>query len=200
MTYVGEMFNGDHIAAMIQFDVGAHQAGDAVIFQIYNGDPAPAPTTFTITAPGWSFTQLGTTAIGATFVATAPQAGGLFTVTSTSPTQFTWINADEFDNNDLSGGAITFDASATSTCPCSQTCTTDLMIGHDGDMLWAGMAPGSMVQPGPGFTAGGIYGDGPRTEYRATEDPAGTTEAISMTATSWPSDFCTLTAVSIKPL
>lgn len=200
MSYRGEAINGVVTGATIEVPQIAAEPGDAVILQIFNGDQNPAPTTYSISGSGWTFMQVATTPIGTTFVAIVPPSVGTLTVTSTSPAQPTWINGDHFSDSDASGGATTFDAFATTTCLCVDTCTAELVTGHDNDMVWAGMAPGYRTQPGPGFTAGDIIGDGPRTEYRLTNDSARTIETVSMTATESPTATCTLTAIAIKPL
>jgi hypothetical protein len=181
--------------------VQAHATGNAIVLQVACGSNAD-PTAVAVTAPGWTFRQVGLisregTDHAATFTAIAPG-------TDSASLTVTWTGGCDLNRNDLgdefamvdpAGDEITFDS--VSTVAGSGSCTGSLPIQHFGDMVWAACdSNGEVKNVGAGFTKGADDLAEDWSEYRLTADPPGTTEAIS-----FESDLVgyVLSMVALKP-
>ncbi|MEO6774992.1 MAG: hypothetical protein ABI467_18650 [Kofleriaceae bacterium] len=169
------------------FTVQAHAAGNAIVMQV--GCAANAtPTSVSVTAPGWTWTQLGpilantaSTERAAIVVAIAPDASPIqLTVHWTGSTCGSSVNdlGDEFAMTDPAGGMITFDSAVQTQGqgPCTGMITT----GHASDVVWGACDTSNGVSSvGAGFTKSADDGAGDWSEYKVTIDPAGTVETPS---------------------
>ncbi|HEY0479964.1 MAG TPA: hypothetical protein VGD37_20735 [Kofleriaceae bacterium] len=171
------------------FRAQAHAAGNAVVIQVSCAGPA-VPTGVSVSAPGWTFTQLGpitastqSSERSATFGAIAPDA--VRTAVSVSWTGSACGSSknhlgDEFAMTDPAGGMITFDG--VSATEGTGDCIGSVRSGHAGDVVWAACnSQGSVRATGAGFTKGADDGVGDWAEYRITGDPVGTVEAVEFT-------------------
>jgi hypothetical protein len=158
-------------------------SGDTIIMQVGCSSPTAALTGVTVTAPGWTFTQaspiMGTPAGGhwsALYVATAPDSN------QTSVT-VTWSGAtcngrvelgDEFSNVDPTHGL-----DAIAQVAGQGSCTTQVATTYADDALWGSCYLDiSLTTTGAGFSKGADDMSGDWSEYRITQDAAGTIEAI----------------------
>jgi len=188
-----------------KFNAHAVAAGDAIVLEV-GCSANTQPTGVTVTAPGWTFTQLsslvGTTAIqryAASFGAIAPN-------TSPIDVTVTWNVSncdigrtelgDELAFNDPTGGTTTFDGHVEATG--MGDCTATLLTSHADDALWvACVSSASLTAPLPEFVKSDDDGAGDWAGYRLARDPAGTAEPVGFT--NGTNSFA-LVAVSIKPM
>jgi hypothetical protein len=160
------------------FNAAAAQAGDLIVMQIScNGSISPP----SITAPGWTFTEVGARASSAVkristdaFAAIAPDtATATFSATLGNGCDLQ-ILSEEFAN--VAAGSISaVDAIANAVGTCATTVTT----ARADDTIWLGCAGASAGSPTSGYTL--INGF---EEYRVTTDPAGTLESPSLSGGS----------------
>lgn len=158
------------------FSAQAKAVGDAVVIELYCGGLL-APPTLSVSAPGWSFTQIGGITGKAGFwaastVAVAPdKSPAMFNVEAPTDCGNSGIIAlgDEFTDNNPSGGSTTFPAH-------DETfgygdCATTLTVPDTGDAIWAGcMVDGAIPAPGVGYSdASKVNGD--RSEYMIATSP-----------------------------
>jgi hypothetical protein len=180
------------------FVVTAGAAGEAFLLHV-ECDTASAATV-TVTAAGWTFTQLGAPfgANGiraASYGAIAPDTSPTtVTVTWSVTCQFKVELGDVFSNVDPSGGATTFDAhvETVGTADCMATITPP--DAHAA--VWAACTSANALSAvGPGYTKSGDDGVGDWSEYRITTDPAGTPQMPFFT----DANANAMTAVTLKP-
>lgn len=169
------------------FTAQAHAAGNAVVVQVSCAGTA-VPNAVTLTAPGWTFQQLGGVTASsvspqrsATFVAIAPDAvGATFSVAWSGSACSDGKNdvGDEFAMVDPAGGALTFDgASATEG---TGDCVGTIPLGHTAGAVWAACNSDNSVNAvGPGFTKGADDNVGDWSEYMLTDHRAGTIESVA---------------------
>jgi hypothetical protein len=168
------------------FTAQAHAAGNAVVIQV-SCSAAEIPTAVSVSAPGWSFTQLGpitasasSSQRSATVVAVAPDAiGASFAVSWTGSSCDSSKNevGDEFAMTDPAGGTITFDsANATDgRGDCVGTVTTK----HAADAVWAACnSENRVTSAGAGFIKAADDSAGDWSEYAITDQPADTVETV----------------------
>jgi hypothetical protein len=188
------------------FTVTPVATGDAVVVHTTCPSGFP-PTAVTLSAPGWSFAQIGpitgNTTAGlwtSSFGATAPStAAATWTVqwTDSSACGTLITIADEFANVGHTGGAITFDAHDEAVG--SSDCVTSLTTGYDAEALWgACTSRTALVAVEAGYTKAGDDGSGDWSEYRIASDPAGTDEQITFTNAT--GTYFAITAVSLRAL
>jgi hypothetical protein len=172
----------------VQLGAQAFTAGDAVVLVVTCDNIATAPTAVTVTAPGWTFTQLapiyGNATYGSTFAAIAPDtAPTTVTVSWTAAQQCGngTVLGDEFTNNDPTGGTVTFDAhNETFT---NGDCLGTVTAGHANDMVWAACAGTGMVLGIPAdYIRGADDGTGDECVHKLTTDPASTVESVMLNA------------------
>jgi hypothetical protein len=187
IAYIGPFVQRDGgTGATDSFLAQAHGAGNAIVIQVACASQA-VPTAVSVTAPGWTFTELGPITAStssrersATLVAIAPNTvRATFTVTWSGSTCGTSKNhvGDEFAMTDRSGGAITFDGTATTMG--TGNCVGSVTTGHAGDAVWAACDSDQSVNAiGAGFIKGADDAVGDWSEYKITDDPAGTVEAV----------------------
>jgi hypothetical protein len=158
----------------------ASAAGDAVVIMIGcagNNEPTAA----SMSAPGWTFTQLVGVNGGApgpwaaTFGAIAPNANattatGVFTVQSTCQGSMAYVG-DVFSNTDQSGGSMTFDG--TGGANGGGNCDGTVVTGSADETIWAACMAAMVTGAGPGYMQS--QGGGVGSEYEMTTVPAGTT-------------------------
>jgi hypothetical protein len=157
----------------------AMAVNDLVIFHVDCGSGG-TPTVVTVTAPGWTFTQIAPTFGGplglwtAVFVGYAPD-----TAPTTITAQWTGLTCtgdneilgDEFANADVDAHAET-----TGTGDCVATVASS----HANDAVWAACASGAQLAAlGTGYTLGADDGTGDWSEYKLTTDPAGTNYTVT---------------------
>ncbi len=179
------------------FTAAAREAGDAIVIHTYCTTNTP-PTAVALAAPGWTFTQVGpfsgsaaNTDWAATFGAFAPDtASATFTVT--------WAGTPRCKFQDELGdelaGAAAFDAHD-EAYGANGNCAGALTTGAAGEAVWAACS-GNVSGTGAGYTKSADDTNNDWTEYRLTDDPAGTVQQVSFTntTTSWA-----MTAVSLTP-
>jgi hypothetical protein len=186
------------------FTAQARAPGNAVVLQVSCAGNA-VPTAVAVTASGWSFTQLGPIVASAmspqrsaTFAAIAPD-----TIATAVSVRWTGSNCaagtndlgDEFSMTDPAGGQITFDNARTvmGVGDCAGTIATM----HAGDAVWAACNSDASVNAvGPGFIKAGDDAVGDWTEYKITDDPAGTMEQVVFLNDDVP---FVLSMVTLKP-
>jgi len=186
------------------FTTHAIAAGDAIVFEVSCSTTLAAPTALSVSAPGWTFAQIGALSGSVAAQRYIASFGAIAPDTANVSITVTWTTAscdigrteigDEFANADPTGGTVTFDGhtEATGTGNCQATVTT----GHDRDAVWgACISAGAVSGVGPGFTKTGDDGTGNWSEYRLTTDPGGTAEAVTFTNTT----AYALAAMTIKP-
>ncbi len=150
------------------FTGAALAAGNAVVFfvQIATQTSGSTLTTCTLTAPGWTITQLiapftsatiSATGYGAVFVAIAPDTTSkTFTVTwsggTATASSFDEELCEEFTGNDQTGGTTTFDAHSSAA---SDTTYANLSVtpANDNDAVWFAVSDSAT-------NAAGIYTKG----------------------------------------
>jgi hypothetical protein len=164
-------------------------------------------TAVTITAPGWSFTNIGAltgspvdSGWAATFGAIAPDTtAATFTVTWTigaNCQNFDEIG-DELTGNDPTGGEVTFDAHG-ENFGATGDCTVEFLTAAADEEIWSACTSGSdVLGPGSGFIVGADDLHGDITARHSSTDPAGTLEMIDMPNT--PAYPFFVTAIAIKP-
>jgi hypothetical protein len=185
-------------AATDTFSSAAAAAGDAVVFQVFCAS-ATAATTPTVTAPGWTITQLTPVVsqegqAGVAFGAIAPDsAPATFTVTFGASCSAISEIGDEFTGNDPTGGATTFDAVVSGTGG-SGLCAAPLTTNGADDAVWSACTAASITGVAAGFTPGAQLGATSATEFAFPDAPASTTADTGFTSTgAW-----VITGVSIK--
>ena len=162
------------------FSAQAHAAGDTVVL-VTGCSTTVTPTRVSVTAPGWSFTQLGGIANNtAMFAATAPDALST-TLTITWDVSCSGRNhiGDEFAPAAVHGGAVVADgvAAVSGVGDCMGTVTTE----HRGNAVWAAcQSQFSVTAAGEGFTKGSDDKDGDWSEYKLTGDPTATVESVRL--------------------
>jgi hypothetical protein len=165
------------------FPAQAQAAGDAIVMQVACTDGAsPSDSvTVTVTAPKWTFTQLGkvehsgSTQYAATFFAIAHD-------TATANFDVTWNGtgcsvskdelADEFSIADAAGRKFTVDAS--STTAGNGNCTRTVTAGPATGAVWAAClseAKLANVMPPMGFTRSADDKNGDWAEYLIPSPP-----------------------------
>ena len=185
ITYVQGLAGFLRNAPSATFQVTPQNAGDLVLMQFtWCKSTLLTPT---VTAPGWTFQEIGsvfdvaTTSGVAAFAALAPDSTQV-DVTATGGCSQTYLLADELAHTapDL---ATAIDAEMTvygTSSPCSAAITTN----RNDDALWGACMVfglgGTMGTP-PSYTVGSTDGAGESTAYQPTSDPAGTVEDFS-----WP--------------
>lgn len=176
------------------FTARARAKGNAVVLHVSCAGSAVA-TAVSVSAPGWTFMQLGSVAAStsstlsaATFVAIAPDAQDTAVAVS-------WWGSgcddgksevgDEFATTDPAGGAITFDG--WNTTRGSGDCIGSVTTGHAGDAVWAACGTtGTITAVGPGFIQGAGDDAGHRAAYAITPDPRDTVESVRFSNSNAP--------------
>jgi len=149
---------------------------DLVILHVDCGNVA-SPVSVSLSAPGWTFTPVGSFFAGvdlwaASFAATVPNTTPV-TATATWGASCASANiiGDEFAH-----AAVDAHAETATQGDCDATIVT----AHGNDAVWAACSTGGVItSPGAGFTVGADDGAGDLSEYRLTTDPATTTETAT---------------------
>ncbi len=182
------------------FTITPFATGDALIIMVGCAG-SQAPSTVTLTAPGWTFTsltpvttngggQVSAASFGAIVPSTAPVTATV-TFVSANCNRGKSMLADEFGNVDP---AAPFDAHAQTNG--AGTCTTTVTTGAANEAVWGGCyAATSLSGPGAGYTMSASDGIGDYNEYKLTTDPAGTVETVNF---SNPNGYA-MVAATIKP-
>jgi hypothetical protein len=184
------------------FAITATAAGQAFVLHVECD--SMVPTTVTATAPGWTFTPigspfgmpLGTSGLwAASFGAIAPDTATVTLTVAWSVTcAFKTELGDVFDLVDPSGGAITFGAHVETigNGNCAATVTTP----DADDAVWAACTAKSMISgAAPKYTKASDDGVGDWSEYLVTTDPAGTIEMPTFSNTT----ANVMTVVTLRP-
>ncbi|MGE5184838.1 MAG: hypothetical protein ACM31C_22355 [Acidobacteriota bacterium] len=184
--------------------VAAAHAGDAVVIHVFCESTA-APTAYSITASGWTFTPLSpiTGPAGGFYAASAgaiapDTAATAFAVTWSGTASCTFVDelGDEFTGNDPAGGSVTFGAHA-QVAAGTGDCTAALTTPDTNDALWAACTTNCVSAVGPGFTKGADDAHCDWSEHRSSTDAAGTPETVTFATTAQTSYV--MTAATIKP-
>lgn len=195
IRHVGVLVQDEVPDAMPYVFIQSVTEGDAIVVHLSH---AFADGTFAISAPGWTFTPLGTDTTAASFGAIAPVTGSVTFTVSVSPisSSLLVLLGDEFSGNDPTGGDVTFDAHA--ELDGQGDCAAVITTREYGDGLWAACTSNSNVTAAPpGFEIGASF-DGNASVYAQSTDPAGTTESITMPVADIHQVYVT-TAVAIRP-
>jgi hypothetical protein len=179
----------------------ASAAGDAVVVMLGCAGNN-MPTAATMSAPGWTFTELinvngsPTGPWAAAFGAIAPDANattgtGVFTVSSTCQSTMSYVG-DVFSNTDPAGGMMTFDG--TGGGYGTDNCNAAVITGSAGETIWAGCFGGTITAAGQGYTPSQSGPVG--SEYEATTAPASTMVDASFVSTG----AYVITIIAIRPL
>ena len=185
------------------FTITPFAAGDALVIMVGCAG-SQAPTSATLTAPGWTFTPLTTVTTDSAAQVTAASFGAIVPSASPVTATVTFVGAncnrgksmlaDEFGHIDPTGGTTTFDAHAQATG--GGNCTTTITTPSANEAIWGGCYVGtSATGPGSDYTMSASDGIGDFNEYRLTTDPAGTMETVDFAN---PNGFV-IVAVTIKP-
>jgi hypothetical protein len=187
------------------FQSAASAAGDAIVLEVFCQNTT-APTGVTLSAPGWTFTQLGalvgSTANlywGTSFGAIAPNtASATFTATWTAPASCSYLDAlgDEFAGADPTGGVATFDAHAEASSVGN--CATSVTTKAANEAVWAACSVGMATGPGATYTKSADDGDGDWSEYKLTSDAANSIEAVEFVTTTGTAPYV-VAVVTIHP-
>lgn len=200
LAYVGPFVARDaHMVETDTFTEPVHAAGNAIVIQTSCG--TTSPVSVTLTAPGWQFTPLippgqadpsnpitvsnVSDERSATFFAIAPADGDVTVTVGWGATCTSGMNhiGDEFTATGPSGATITFDNFE--QIDGMGDCVHKITTPHDGDAVWAACdSDRQVVATGPGFMKGADDDSGDWSEYRLSDDPAGTVESILFTNTA----------------
>jgi hypothetical protein len=180
------------------FPLVAIAAGDVLLLHTAC-DNAVVATAATVSAPGWTFVQVGSV------MGTAPKWGALFgaTVPNTTPVTITitWnvtcvvIDgiADEFANADPTPPYDAYSVASGTGNPQGNVQTNSA-----NDLIWAACSSGgTLVGVGAGYTKAADDTHDDWSEYKLTTDPAGTVETATFTAA--PAGMFVITTVALKP-
>jgi hypothetical protein len=174
--------------ATTTFTYTASATNEAVLFGI--GCAGTAETTVTLTASGWTTTQLSgpTGASGswiASFGAIAPNTTqATFTITwSGSCANFINDLVDEFSGNDTTGGTTTFDAHNQGFNASTGQCSITVTPANNNDGLW-GACQDSVTAVGSGFTKGADDTSQDWSEWQILSGGSGVGQTVNFTGTS----------------
>ena len=165
----------------------------------------PAPTSVSVTVPGWTLTPLVPLTANTVGQVYAASYGAIAPDTQQATLSVTWTGgncnrgksalADELTRTDPTGGTTTFDASTSAMG--AGDCMTTVTTAHDGDAVWAACYAATAVSaPGAGYTKSAADTVGDFAEYKLTNDPANTPEPVTFTN---PNGYVVV-ATTIKPL
>lgn len=189
ISYVGSFAGGNNQSAGLTsttFTGAATHANDAIA--LTTTCSSGNVTAFSLSATGWTITQIGSTTDATTNISHAVWGAiSPNTSTATFTVSFTlssgncngfidWIS-DEFTGNDTTGGTTTFDshnfANVTSTGTVS--CTP----GNNNDALWGVAIPPGSATVGSGFNAGSSDGSGNIGEYKILSGGSGVSQSVT---------------------
>jgi hypothetical protein len=166
------------------FVAQAADAGDAVVLLV-GCLTGQEPTGLAVTAPGWTFRQLGI--ISGTGTVWAAVVGAIAPDTNPVTVTVSWVTpncqeivqlGDEFMNTDPAGGLMTFDANALTSG--TGDCTAMVTTRNPGDAIWGGCySTANLTSISEGYTKGADTGGGEWSAYKITTDPAGTVETVT---------------------
>lgn len=191
-------------ASTATFTTSATNSNDAICIQAAAAANT-LPTGVTITASGWTFTQIApasgmttwpSVASAASLCAISPNTTSVtFTVTFTGGANFsaTSILGDEFSGNDTTGGATTFDAQGAATAT-SGAPTVNVTPANNDDGVW-GAAQDNTSAVGSGYTKGADDTGGDWTEWKILSGGSGTPTTVNFSGTGG----YIMQAVTIKP-
>lgn len=211
VSYVKSIVQADDTTSLNtqSFTASASNAGDAIVVLVACGVTG-TPLTVTLTATGWTFTQLGgintgvvsgsTNVFSALFVAIAPNTSSTtFTVTWQNVGGFIEHTAlgDEFTGNDQTGGLATFDNFGSSFSAGSGNPSIDIVPFNNNDAVWMGTVDGASSAGtigGNTATKGSDDGSGDITQYFVLSGGAGTKVTCSITGsnTGFLAHACTI--------
>jgi hypothetical protein len=183
-TFVAAQTNGTNVTT---FGGQAHAPGNVVVVHAAC-DGAASPTAVSLTAPGWTFTQIASIAgvsskWGTAFTAIAPDtAPATFTVTWVTGSCSGNMNevGDEFANADT-----TTPVDAVDMMGGGGDCQGMVTTTRAGDAIWAACSTGGTTTgTGPGYTKSGDDAHDDWSEYKLTTDPAGTVETATFVSAS----------------
>jgi hypothetical protein len=184
------------------FTTSATNTNDAVCIQVAAA-ASTLPTSATLTASGWSFTQISSfttwpaVASAASFCAIAPNTNSVtFTATFSGGVSFTAISiiGDEFSGNDITGGTTTFEATNSATAT-SGSPTLNITPVNNNDALW-GAVQDTTSAVGSGYTKGADDTQGDWTEWKILVNNGGVSQVVNFTG----GPGYILQAVAIKAL
>jgi hypothetical protein len=201
---------GSSSASTFTFTAAANAVNEAVVIGV-NCVSTTSATGVSLTAPSWSFTQLGSigfsgSSSSAAFGAISPNTtSATFTVTwtGTGNCSFHREMGDEFAGADMTGGTTTFSCGG-ATCSggsnnahsTNGSCSVNVTTGSANEAVWGVCWPSNSVTAlGSGYSPGANDSQGDQAEYKLTGDGAGTVETVNFTSTT---TFNSL-AVTIKP-
>lgn len=188
MSYVGSaVANRWGPATTDTFNVQATKTGNLFVLSLVCDIPPQLPASVAVTAPGWTFTQLDpiVRAPAADFYATTVTA----IAPNTDPVDITvtWSETCGYWSHSI-GDQLSSDAATTFVDSHVQTtgtgnCAATLTPTAANPLIWASCfnLPG-VTGIGAGYTMGSDDMNGDWTQYRATTNPAGTSETVTMTA------------------
>lgn len=168
----------------------ATTTGDAIVFFLSAAGNANASlAAVTLTAPGWTITnivpffgQAATTGYGAAFGAIALNTSlTTFTVTwsggAATSLQFQETLVDEFTGNDQTGSTTTFDAHNSNFSAASYA---DLSVtpANNDDGVWFGLSD-NMTGANSPYTIGAVDGFGDGTEWKILSGNSGVAQTSS---------------------
>jgi len=182
------------------FTLVAAASGDGVVIFVGCAN-ATAPTSVTLTAPGWSFADVvplygdtGVQMFGAAFFAIAPD--GVATTASVT-WDITCTDIIELaDSFRADAGTVTVDAAG--GLAVDGSCNVATRSHHDTVTAWSACLAGNAItSTGNGFTMSADDGVGDWAEYKVTTDPSGTNEASSFVVTPNPSSAVIVTLAAL---
>jgi hypothetical protein len=169
------------------FTTAATNKNDAVCIQVAAA-ATTLPTSATVTASGWTFTQISSfttwpaAASGASFCAISPNTTSVtFTATFTGGATFSAISiiGDEFSGVDTTGGTTTFEATNSATATSGSPALSVTPVNNN-DAIW-GAAQDTITAVGAGYTSGANDTQGDWTEWKILTGNAGTTQTVNFT-------------------
>ena len=208
-TKVFTQQGGSSSGSTFTFTASANAPNEAVVVGV-NCASSSAATSVSLTAPGWTFTQLGN--IGFSGASSAAVFGAISPNTTSATFTVTWTGAgnctfhremgDEFSGTDTTGGTTTFDCVTTCSGGSNNahstngSCSVGVTTGSANEAVWGVCWPNNSVTAiGSGYSPGANDSQGDQAEYKLTGDAAGTLETVNFTSTT---TFNAL-AVTIKP-
>ena len=175
------------------FVAQAHTAGNAILLHV-GCDSSTVQTSVAVSAPNWTVMPIGP------FITTGPKAAQSFAAVApdTMPATFTvtWstVCSDQEELGDEIAGPVTFDSH--DGVSGTGTCTTSVNTARANALVWAGCSSaGTLLSVSTGYTKSVDDGRDDWTAFRATADPAGSTEVVSFSNTN---ARCIVTTVSVS--
>ncbi|HEY6249134.1 MAG TPA: hypothetical protein VI685_04190 [Candidatus Angelobacter sp.] len=200
---VAQVANSTSGISSMTFTLQATNANDAILFGVGCNATGGTPSAVSLSATGWTFTQLSgitgnaTNGFMASFIAIAPNTTSVtatlsWTVSGSNCSGFQNVLADEFSGNDTTGGATTADAHSQATG--SSGCSLSVTPANANDGVWFACND-SVTNVTGSYSKGGDDGAGDWTEFTILSGGSGVAQSAGFTS----SGTMVILGATIKP-